>query len=188
MASAEGLAQRAARGIGRTRGGAVVAPRDVFWWRFQHRPAQDFRLRRRSYLHAVRKDFTSAPPATSWRPRCRDVPNAREGSRVCSVAFVRSSHTVCSLCVTRFQHDLYRRTLSARLRHDVLHALLRTSARRPPTCSPLPHQRRLAIMLEACLRHDSRVREDATRVGEEGETGTRRWEENVSFGSKADLE
>ena len=38
MASAEGLAQRAARGIGRTRGGAVVAPRDVFWWRSNAAP------------------------------------------------------------------------------------------------------------------------------------------------------
>ena len=171
-----------------TRGGAVVAPRDVFWSAELDRcfgrassrktgphffgstpapPPQDFGFDRRSYLYAVPRDFTDlclhafgvTPPATSRRPRCRDVPNAREGSRVCAVAFVRSSHTVC---FSRFRHALW-----ARLRHDLLHALLRASARHSPTCSPLPHQRRLAIMLEACLRHDTRVREDATRLGRE---------------------
>lgn len=140
-----------------------MAPRDVFWWRFQHRPAQDFRLRRRSYLHAVRKDFTSAPPATSWRPRCRDVPNAREGSRVCAVAFVRSSHTSA---LTHF-------------RHGVLHALLRTSARRPPTCSPLPHQRRLA---NAALVSERM----GVRVGEVEGVGIR-WRRNVGSRAEADM-
>lgn len=179
MASAEGLAQRAARGIGRTRGGAVVAPRDVFWWRSNAAPrrtlgsADDLICTQYGRISLPRRRLPRGVPVAGT---CRTRVKVHACARLLSCA-----HR------TRFASRA-RRTLWARLRHDVLHALLRTSARRPPTCSPLPHQRRLAIMLEACLRHDSRVREDATRVGEEGETGTRRWEENVSFGSKADLE